>query len=437
MDNMIFLAIDADNAGRLVGRAVLADDTDGLTDISARIDHGQEIILTWAQQVGGQRISAGGDEATVSVPAQAMESIEELRKDYEHATGLTLTVGVGQSLSQAGKALMAGKVRGKNQVVQYDDSVEQDLVATGKNVAAGGGSEEEQKINESYLQKDDETAHGGVDHAHADCEYCKEYDSKNGANPDASCDCPYCAEYDAAKQGDHSHDNCPYCKDFDTKNAAGAGSDCDCPYCQEYDASQPAQPAAQPSPVADSTPNPIMDPAAVPQSPNDAPLMGGSPAGVGSDTNPNDMPPDNGALMADGMIQNTSVPQGYDDNVPGDMGLAEDQAPAQPDMGAVLQGGLDNQADQIAMQKVADMVGQALETLKGQKAILEKAKEQAPELYNGVILTLKAMIEMAKMLGFGGDPETEQAQPAPAAPQQAQPVAPQEGAAPAPKGVRQ
>lgn len=410
MDNMLFLAIDADNAGRLVGRAVLADDTEGLTEVSSRIDHGQEIILSWAQKMGGQRISSGGDEANVSVPPSALEQIEMLRKDYEHATGMTLTVGVGQSLSQAGKALMAGKVRGKNQVVQYDDSVEQDLVNTGKNAAAGTGTEEEQKINEAYLQKDDEAVPVD-DHDHANCEYCKEYDAKNGDNPEALCDCPYCAQYDA----EHSHDNCPYCQEYDAKQAGGS---CDCPYCQEYDAKQAAAPAAG----GDQAPLGV--------------APDGQPAGPGS---VDELPPETG-LGANGMIANTSHPQGYDDNVPGDMGLAEGDPSGQPDLSQVLQGGLDNQADSIQLEKVSQMVAQALDKIKGQKQIIEKAKEQAPDLYMGVILMMKSMIEMAKMLGFGQEVEQEVED---AAPQSAQPaVAPDApaapgGAAPAPKPVGQ
>src|SRR4051812_22129732 len=126
---MLILAYDGDNAGRLVGRAVLADDPKSLSEVSQRIELGHEIVKRWVQANGGSVISGGGDEGTFQVPHEALEAIEQLRKDYQFATGLTMTVGVGSKLSEAGKSLMVGKFRGKDQVVQYDESVESDIVA--------------------------------------------------------------------------------------------------------------------------------------------------------------------------------------------------------------------------------------------------------------------------------------------------------------------
>src|SRR4051812_32649944 len=124
MVNQLFMAYDGDDAGKLVGRAVLANDVNGLHEASKRIATGHEVVSLWVENNGGQVISGGGDEGTFSIPAEALAGIEELRADYEFATQLTMTVGVGASLSEAGKSLMAGKFRGKNQVVQYDPSVD-------------------------------------------------------------------------------------------------------------------------------------------------------------------------------------------------------------------------------------------------------------------------------------------------------------------------
>lgn len=151
MNNQIFLAYDGDNAGRLVGRAILADDAGALSEISARINLGHEVVKKWVQEHNGQVISGGGDEGCFSLPAEAVENIEELRRDYEFSTNLTMSVGVGQNLSQAGKSLMVAKFRGKNQVVMYDQTVESDIQATQDRVAQGQGSEEEQKLGEAYL----------------------------------------------------------------------------------------------------------------------------------------------------------------------------------------------------------------------------------------------------------------------------------------------
>jgi hypothetical protein len=154
--NQIFLAYDGDNAGRLVGRAILANDPGALSEVSSRIGLGHEVVKKWVEEHNGQVISGGGDEGLFSLPAEAVQDIEELRRDYEFATNLTMSVGVGQDLPQAGKSLMVAKFRGKNQVVMYDDSVDKDIQATQDRLSQGQGSEEEQKLGEAYLKPEDD-----------------------------------------------------------------------------------------------------------------------------------------------------------------------------------------------------------------------------------------------------------------------------------------
>ena len=152
---------------------------------------------------------------------------------------------------------------------------------------------------------------------------------------------------------------------------------------------------------------------------------------------------------------NVSRPAGYSTNQPGDMSLEEDAAatdekesewkdpfpkhpdhggedPAAqqdsdlesatqavaadsdesaPDLGGVLQQGLDSHADGIQREKVVDMCSQALQGFKGCKDIIEKSKEAAPQLYQSSIMMLKAMIEMAKMLGLGEQVEEQGGEP--------------------------
>ena len=66
----------------------------------------------------------------------------------------------------------------------------------------------------------------------------------------------------------------------------------------------------------------------------------------------------------------------------------------EPNLDEVLRDGLDCHADGIQREKVIDMVGEALDAFKAQKSILDKAKEQAPGLYDACIMLLRAMIEL-------------------------------------------
>lgn len=392
MDNMLIMAYDGDNAGRMVGRAILANDSAALSEASQRIDLGHEIVTRWVSEQGGSRISGGGDEGTFQVPPQAIDHIEELRKDYHFATGLTMTVGVGQDLSQAGKSLMVGKLRGKDQVVQYDDSVESDYAEAQANAGVDDASAEQKKLGEAYMTPEQKSEGEGLEVSsdqpapaddHSDCPYCAQME---GATEHSHTDCKYCEEYDAKNQGsdeEHSHDNCPYCKEYDEQNSEHGDG---CPHCAEYDSKVAAG----------------QDPTAV----------AGSEEGEQDD-------PESAQTIAtilqhldqqaplDPQTDDAALPVGVEGetNAPADMGLSEGNEEQGPDLTDVLQGGLDQHADSIAREKVVGMVSEALEGFKQSKDILERAKDQAPQLYQASIMMLKAMIEMAKMLGLGPSEE--------------------------------
>lgn len=117
----------------------------------------------------------------------------------------------------------------------------------------------------------------------------------------------------------------------------------------------------------------------------------------------------NGDVNSEGMDPNgISRPEDYNAKQ-GDMGLSEEDAENDdPNLDEVLRDGLDSHADSIQREKVIDMVGQALYAFKGQKQILDKAKEQAPELYSSCLAMLRAMIELCSLAGIDqSQPEQE------------------------------
>jgi hypothetical protein len=414
---MTIMAYDGDDAGKLVGRAILADDEKALSEASARITHGHQIVEQWVQSHGGGVISGGGDEGTFQVPSEAVADIETLRKDYEFATQLTMTVGVGKSLSEAGKALMVGKFRGKNQVVHYDPSIEQELSAAQEHVAAGTNTAEEKKITDAYLTKEDSGDHmadckycqEAEGHSDDDCEYCAAHD----AAKESETDCQYCQEAEA-KAGEHEHtgDDCQYCQEAEAAAQEGGvthdHTGDDCQYCQEANAKQGESNEEIPQEGQESVLSPE----------------------VGQETQPNqEMAPEAGQegqesveeiarqietddpstqeeaevvnnLDAADIAVGTSQAADNKDISDGD-GNGEGMGEQSPDLGEVLKDGLDSHANNIQKEKVVNLVSHALEGFKAHKDVLEQAKEQAPQLYQSTISMLKAMIEMAKMLGLG------------------------------------
>lgn len=466
MSNLLYMSYDGDGCGKKVGRAIIANDEKKLHDISAKIDLGHQIVRHWVAENGGKVISGGGDEGSFKVPQEAVGHIEQLRKEHERSTGITISIGVGNSLSEAGRSLLAAKFRGKNQTSYYNEDVEKDIDNARKKVKKGKATQEEYKLAEAYLEKTE-----GKDMAEKpeekalekkpedqDCEYCNQSD---GVDPDhckychdaeaaeGETDCPYCAENAQAEA-------CPYCVD------AAAGTDC--PYCKQNNeaADQTAHGKSPDSTNATA-------PAGSKEEKDQANAMGmnppvqgkpgmgnnSSPSGVG-EANPGSSGaalqppgsdvenaiPEEGAHSEEDLqaiaqaiegqtpegkpedknmaenIDDTNIigtktdgavsrPENYGSNKPGDMGLGggsehpDEGADNSPDFSNILQEGLEDGTNEMQRDKVVQMCSQALMGFKGCRDIIEQSKAQSPQLYQSSIMMLKAMIEMAKMMGLG------------------------------------
>lgn len=468
-NNLLYMAYDGDNAGRLVGRAVLANDPDALAEVSQRIQMGHEIVRKWVEANGGKVISGGGDEGTFAIPQEAVEAIEELRKDYQFATNLTMTVGVGKNLSEAGKSLMAGKLRGKNTVVQYDESVDGELQTAHQHVGEGTGTEEEGKLDEAYLNTEDEAAK--ADKAAANPSDGPRNEQDQDADNDGQGEFSDGKNHDAAANREAKGDDTV---PGSTEENPGQGVE---PNAEDEQAEQDAQQAkfnpdgeepgpvdekAQPNPKTEGTEEqeeqPMNDKSKMPvdknkEKPNESPKEKSGQANQAGqeglsklkeevdEASPESSSQEKGVMddiddadLATGHADGKGVDDKDSDQVPGDMGLGDEQEansaegadpqnPAaegeegeppmdgegeDPNYQEVLGDAVASEQENIQKEKVVQMVAEALEGFKTQRHILERAKEQAPELYNSSIKMLRAMIEMAKLLGFGDglqDPE--------------------------------
>jgi hypothetical protein len=101
---------------------------------------------------------------------------------------------------------------------------------------------------------------------------------------------------------------------------------------------------------------------------------------------------------------NISRPEDFDQDTPSDMGEEGPTQPSDdgdPEFSDILEEGLNQHADGIQKEKVIQIVSQALVQFKNCKQSLENIKMQDPQLYQASISMLKAMIEMASLLGLG------------------------------------
>lgn len=144
---MVYLAFDGDRIGFRVGQARLNDDVEALSRISQAINAGNEIWASYALRYFGTVIESGGDEGLLCVPVEALKDLEQTRLTYETCVKATVSVGVGKTISQASKALLVAKLRGRNRSVMYDQHVETEFQEASKE------KDERSKIIEEYLNK--------------------------------------------------------------------------------------------------------------------------------------------------------------------------------------------------------------------------------------------------------------------------------------------
>ncbi len=149
---MKFIAYDADDAGRLIQQAMSDDNVEQIRHVSAKIEMGNKLFEKWVNANGGQIVSSGGDQGLASFPDEsALDGVQDFKEQYEQMVGHTVTIGIGDKASEASNSMFAGKVNGKNQIVEYSPEVDEFLHAAHQHASAGEGNDEENKMDESYL----------------------------------------------------------------------------------------------------------------------------------------------------------------------------------------------------------------------------------------------------------------------------------------------
>ena len=468
--NMLIFAGDGDEIGKRHAKAILSDNIDQVREVSEHITAGNDQVRDFVEQHGGQWISGGGDEFSFSAPPEFVDLLEQLRKDYQYMVQATLSIGYGQTISQAGKALLVAKERGKDQVVQYDDQVEQEVQQI-EQEGSEPDSDEHKKIkavlsSEPSSNEEPQNTEQEVESSEpSETDNNRGYDSGyNNSDPevrDASYQANDLASPSIKKPNLTAQSPIPEAVSADLPESERLMNeelpDPESEPAMEQkpapkgydDSSEEGLPQDKPSDIK-YTDNEQVEPQA------DEPIENAT-SDLAEETEEEDMggdkhcpsctcgahdedmestldqhlenakdyedsiddgQPSNTDELLDAHLDNSndmldtmddqgiSRPADYNEK-DGDMGLSEEDA-GEPDLSEVLQGGLDQHADNIQREKVTQMVGEALEGFKSQKKILDKAKEQAPELYSSCINMLKAMIELCSLAGLDNSGEAEQ-----------------------------
>lgn len=124
----IFVSGDGDGIGGVVEQKVMANDLEGLIQQSVRIKKGQRILkAAFEDLLCGETLVHGGDDNLFRIEARHLNKIEKIRAAYEKLTGFTVTLGIGTKMSEAVKAMVYGKLTGKNKTVYWEPGLETKL----------------------------------------------------------------------------------------------------------------------------------------------------------------------------------------------------------------------------------------------------------------------------------------------------------------------
>lgn len=438
----IYLAVNGDSVGERIGNAIAQDNHEELQSITSAIQNAHDTIDQWVDSIGGKKISSAGDDAIYLVPEQAVNDLDDIREQYKQESGHGLTVGVGPSMSQASKALIYGKLNGKDQTIHYEPMIEDYLSEEDEDqpevpeqadvqgqadadleAEEGMGELENAPPVDEQSSQDNTAAPAAqpgkkappptTDQSQLDSqpEVGNEDDiAEDDQNQTDAPGNPVANQTSAQKQAAKPVGGIKPPIDGKTDEDLGTGEqdDSDAPSMSE-DADAAMGGENDPDAEADVE-NADPDPTSELQA-------GQAPQDPDADQESEDPDADSGMDMSttEGGVDGDSAYQDLSDE---DVAQDDDQAPGDEDPlasmihGDMQEGGDDQSQDPDAMgddqggddssldDELRQDIATALVSFKQNKDMLEQAREQNPELYNATITMLRSMIAMAKKLGF-------------------------------------
>jgi hypothetical protein len=393
-EQMMYVAIDTDNVGESVGNAVLQDDEVSLSSLSESINAGTQIFSQWAEFNGGEIISSGSDEAIFKVPVTSIDDLEKLKGEYADKTGFTISIGIGDKVSSAAKALIYAKMNGKDQIIDYSPEIE---TAMKQNIS--GELSEEVPEHEQHLDEEGKAIHDATE-TESDEEEVAEEENAEVAERDQEDEDILEEEAEEEIPGEFVEDDALNDmaesdsisdEDIDLDGRADVNEehgqiseedDLDGDGDVEHEEAMAAESGDEEySDEGDEDDEYLEEGEEIAMEDED---LAGSIEG--------EMGEDDEAVMSDEMLMEEEIPM--EDEMAMEEEIPMEEEISEEDMAPEMEG--DDQSGELK-----SVIYESLQSFKENRQFLEQINQQNPELYNALIHTLQAMIEMARELGFG------------------------------------
>lgn len=385
-----YIAINGDNVGEGIGNAIATDNHEELSKLTGGLKEAHSAIEEWATSKGGKVITSSGDECIVKIPADSFDEAEldSVKESYSDTSGHTVTIGCGDSMSEASKALIYGKMNDKDQVVEYDSSID-DYIADYDDSEESSDEEYEEsseEAEEAELSPDEEAEEAEYNENSFDSEDELSYDMDETSEEDNADFIPENEEM--ALQGETSNEETDedlmdegslseedmeqstedklseFTEDGDTEEIEAPADQLDGDY--ESEEMKDAQPEHELG--MDEEEEFIHD---------------------AEENRDDELDEDNIEADEEGVMEEGSSDQSYlEDMIHANM--EEDSEEGEPDTG-----------------ELKNRIAQILISFKENKTVLEQMRQTNPVMYESSIAMLDSMIEMGKMLNMNPEADAE------------------------------
>lgn len=128
-DTDIFVSFGPDDLKDLFAAKANAGDQGGITSLQSKLDTANEIWKSFCLRVVGTVVSVAGPDAVgrLKIPMESLHEIPALKEQYQSALGGTICLGIGKTLNEADKALVASELRGRGESSLYTEATEQEI----------------------------------------------------------------------------------------------------------------------------------------------------------------------------------------------------------------------------------------------------------------------------------------------------------------------
>lgn len=127
LNRKVYISLDGDNIGSGIGKYSLKDNIIEAKHLEKSLQNAYKSILNLLERKKNpefQFILHGGDDLVFTYSSAGLNDIEYIRNLFKDLTGFSATVGIGNSIADSVKALLFGKLTGKNKLVIWKPSYE-------------------------------------------------------------------------------------------------------------------------------------------------------------------------------------------------------------------------------------------------------------------------------------------------------------------------